>query len=217
MTVTSQILIIDSDDSFLRSTRGLLKECGEIITTSDPKVVPNLLAVQPIRTVVIDVCMNAMNGGALLQFIRGNFPEIPVIIATAFATKEMAIEAANLHTFAILEKPVNDEIFVSTVKRALRHAAPYSAPTEVTLDSEELSVNLGDGKTYLTHTEFQMLSVFTSNRGRRVAREELISMLWGEAKIVPNVFDTHLGNLKKKLPILKARLRVVRGKGYVFS
>lgn len=182
MTVNTQILIIDNDDSFLRSARHLLHECGEIITTSDFKAVPNFLAIQPIRMIVIDVWMNPTNGGAILQFIRGNFPEIPVIVVTAFASKEMVIEAANLHVFAILEKPLNEDVFLSTVKRAIRHNAPYSAPIEVALDSEELSVRLGGVKTYLTHTEFQLLSAFTSNRGKRVAREDLVSMVWARPR-----------------------------------
>jgi len=221
MAVNTQILIIDSDKNFLRSTQRLLKDCGEVITTSDPRAVPKLLANQPIKVIVIDLWTETMadtlDRSGMLQFIRSSFPEIPVIIATAYASKEMAIEAANLHVFAILEKPLEEEDFISTVKRALFHSAPYSAPIEVALDSESLSVSLGGARTYLTHTEFQLLSAFSMHRGKRLAREELISHVWGEAKIVPNVFDTHLGNLKKKLPILKARLRVIRGKGYVFS
>jgi DNA-binding response OmpR family regulator len=227
MAINQQILIIDSDDNFLRSTQRLLKECGEVLTTSDPKAVPKMLANQPIRVLVLDIWSDIWNTAnattesgnrsGMLQFIRSTFPEIPVIIATAFASKEMAIEAANLHVFAILEKPLEEELLLVTVKRALYHSAPYSAPIDVALDSESLSASLGGARTYLTHTEFQLLSEFTVHRGKRLAREDLISSVWGEAKIAPNVFDTHLGNLKKKLPILKARLRVIRGKGYVFS
>gem|GEM_PF-4345528 len=73
-----------------------------------------------------------------------------------------------------------------------------------------------DKEIQLTGTEFRILHAFVCADGKRISREEIVRLVWGSANMSPNLFDTHLMNLRKKIPELNTHLRAVRGKGYIF-
>ncbi|MBC7690979.1 MAG: response regulator transcription factor [Methylotenera sp.] len=213
------IAVIDDDQSFLDSVTLALKDRGTVISTTDPRDCEKLLSNTQIGLLITDYKMRYGCGAQVLQSVRISRPELPVILVSAYATKEMAIAAANLHVFSILEKPVGYHELMRTVDLALlrskRSDQNFNSLLKMNCDDQSVTVH---GKSVsLTSIEYRLLALLVENEGNCISREQLISSIWGESVLCKNVFDTHLGNLKKKISGLGVNLRTIRGKGYIYS
>lgn len=68
-----------------------------------------------------DIRMPGMDGITLLEKVRAKYPEISVILLTAYGTVENAVRAIKIGAFHYLVKPVNLEELESLIKKALHH------------------------------------------------------------------------------------------------
>ena len=69
----------------------------------------------------------------------------------------------------------------------------------------------------LTPIECSLMRHFIESDGKLIDRRDLIMKIWGGTTVSRNVLDTHIGNLKKKVPVLGPRLKSIYGSGYVFQ
>jgi two-component system response regulator TctD len=226
--LAQKILIIDDDPRFLAAASMSVAELGEVTCRSDSRQLGNLL--ESVHVIVTDYKMDqGKNGNEIMALAKARGLLSPVILVTAYATKEMAIVSANLHAFAILEKPLNLQELRRVVAEGLseywKRAALAGLPTgdatdfleEIEICDSALTAKSGAMVVKLTEKEFQLLAVFLSNRGNQLTREQVIGKVWGVSKLADNIFDTHLGNLKKKLPAFRHRLTIIRGRGYTYK
>ncbi|GLP94976.1 sigma-54-dependent transcriptional regulator [Paraferrimonas sedimenticola] len=72
--------------------------------------------------VVSDVQMGAMDGVALLGFIQKQQPQLPVLLMTAYAAVEKAVEAMKLGAKDYLQKPFSPQVLLNQVERYLMRA-----------------------------------------------------------------------------------------------
>nr|VFK59220.1 MAG: Response regulator receiver domain-containing protein [Candidatus Kentron sp. TUN]VFK67253.1 MAG: Response regulator receiver domain-containing protein [Candidatus Kentron sp. TUN] len=80
---------------------------------------------QPI-VVLTDYRMGQMSGIELAERIDQANPFTMVILITAFGDEENAIEAIHRHVFDYLQKPVDIDILLDTVKQAITRAHLYA-------------------------------------------------------------------------------------------
>jgi len=233
-----QIVLIDDDPSFLRAMAVSLRHLGEVHCLSGSQSLFEV--VKDADLVITDYKVSPMDGREIIRRLRVSSPGLPVILVTAFATKEVVIEAANMHAFAILEKPFDIGEMENVARRALDSADPrrpsvartaadsgggaVASPSladslndGIHLCWESLTARLGETSVRLTDIEFRILALLRMNPGRRVPRDVFVHEIWGTKRISENALDTHLGNLKKKIPQLRERIQVIRGKGYLYG
>ena len=74
---------------------------------------------QPYDLLITDVRMPGMNGLEVTRRVRSTYPQLPVVVMTAFGSMETAIEAIRDGAFDYVSKPMNLEAFKQTVTRAL--------------------------------------------------------------------------------------------------
>ena len=72
-----------------------------------------------ISLVVSDVQMGAMSGIDLLKSIKLNYPDLPVLMMTAYATIDDAVEAMRLGAIDYMAKPFAPEVLLNMVSRYL--------------------------------------------------------------------------------------------------
>jgi DNA-binding response OmpR family regulator len=219
MGETARLLLIDDDPSFLRSASLVLQSVCEPTTVSDSREFDRLLDRESFGAIITDFRMEHIDGHEIISMAKRRCPEVPVIMVTAYADKDIAIRAANLHVFSILEKPVDADKLRETVLRALEKARPRQREVApgLTIDANDFSVVSGSQRHRLTELEFRLFESLVSRPGQRVSREELVQRVWGDMRIAKNVLDTHLSNLRRKLPFFKDRLQMIRGKGYIYQ
>jgi two-component system NtrC family response regulator len=117
-----RILVVDDEESLRRVTQMKLEQAGyQAVTASDGAEALAVLAKGPQDLVITDLKMPGMTGIELLRQIKLEYPEVIVIVVTAFGTIESAVEAMRLGAYDYLIKPVNAEALKLVVSRALEH------------------------------------------------------------------------------------------------
>ncbi len=73
------------------------------------------------QVIVSDIKMPGKSGVDLLDFCVNQYPEIPVIMLTGYATVQSAVEALKKGAFDYLSKPVQIEALRMTIEKAISH------------------------------------------------------------------------------------------------
>jgi len=117
-----RILVVDDDESLRWVTQVQLQQSGyEVEAAADGARALELLRDAPADLVITDLKMPGMTGLELLRHIRTGYPEIIVIVVTAFGTVETAVEAMKAGAYDYITKPVNMDELRLTVDRGLEH------------------------------------------------------------------------------------------------
>jgi DNA-binding response OmpR family regulator len=69
---------------------------------------------------VLDLMMPGIDGMEVLRRVRKAYPQVQVIILTGHGTEKDAEEAERLGAFAYLQKPVNLDVLVKTMRKAYK-------------------------------------------------------------------------------------------------
>jgi DNA-binding NtrC family response regulator len=119
--MVGRILIIDDEaDMLLLLKRIISEESAHSVTTeSDPRKALALFNREPFDMVITDLKMPKMSGMQLLGAIKEIRAEVPVVIMTAYATIETAIEATRKGAYDYITKPFCRERIVMTVGKAM--------------------------------------------------------------------------------------------------
>ncbi|MEA3232835.1 MAG: response regulator [Thermodesulfobacteriota bacterium] len=109
-----QVLIVDNNQELLESLKVGLEKYREQFSTlyaNDGKKALEILKHEPVSAVVSDIRMPKMNGLALLSSMTGQYPDIPVIIITAYGQDELEWLSRKSGAVAFVSKPFSvDEI-----------------------------------------------------------------------------------------------------------
>ena len=117
-----RILVVDDDESLRRVTEVQLEQEGYAVTTAaDGEQALKALAESLQDLVITDLKMPGLTGVDLLRRIRELYPEVVVILVTAFGSVDSAVEAMKLGAYDYLTKPVNSDALRLLVSRALDH------------------------------------------------------------------------------------------------
>ncbi|MBU2739163.1 sigma 54-interacting transcriptional regulator [Acidithiobacillus concretivorus] len=119
MTDKGKILLVDDDADLLRLLSLRMKTAGyNISTAANGNEALALLAMEHPGLVITDLKMDQMDGMALLDAIRREYPTLPVIILTAHGSIPDALLAADQGVFAFLTKPFDGKDLMAQVERA---------------------------------------------------------------------------------------------------
>src|ERR1017187_7070118 len=117
-----RVLVVDDDESLRRVTEVQLQQGGyHILTAACGREALELLQKGPVELVVTDLKMPGMSGLDLLKRIRADYPEIVVIMVTAFGTIETAVAAMRAGAYDYVTKPVHIDALKLTLGRAMEH------------------------------------------------------------------------------------------------
>ena len=120
--IKKRILIVDDDESLRWVTQAQLQQSGyEVSAAADGASALETIRQAPPDLVITDLRMPGMSGLELLKKIRADYPEILVIMVTAFGTVENAVEAMKAGAYDYVTKPVNMDELRLTVDRGLEH------------------------------------------------------------------------------------------------
>ncbi len=124
ITPINPILLVDDEEHFLLSAELAISSQGikNIETCKESSKVMKLLSAKEYSLVILDINMPYLSGLDLLPAIRGQFPDIPVVIITAVNDVDSAVFCMKEGAFDYLVKPVDNTRLVTTVKRGLELA-----------------------------------------------------------------------------------------------
>ena len=172
---TAPILIVDDDASQRRLIEFWLQEDGyRTVTAEDGKAGLRAFEQRAPALVITDVRMPGMSGLDLLGKIKGDNPDIPFILITAFATVDDAVEALKLGATDYILKPLKADEVKLSVRRTLEQK-------ELVDENRRLREFAGDS--------FRFESILAQSRRMRsileiaaqVARRDSTVLLTGES------------------------------------
>jgi DNA-binding NtrC family response regulator len=122
---TTPILAVDDDEGLLSSLEAAIIRAGmpAPALVSDSRAVMDLLRRQAFSVVLLDLVMPHINGLALLEQIKAQYPSIECLIITATDDTASAVTAVRLGAYDYLVKPVDPEKLTVTIKNALERFA----------------------------------------------------------------------------------------------
>jgi len=124
--VNERILVVDDEENIRRMMRLTLEAADcEVREASDGAEALNAFGQGTDWDVVLlDQRMPGMDGLAVLQKLKHIDPQVPVIMVTAFASIELAVDAMKLGASDFVSKPMTPEILRAAVRSALAKRAP---------------------------------------------------------------------------------------------
>jgi two-component system NtrC family response regulator len=114
------ILIVDDEKNYLIVLEALLSDVGyEVLTAEDAGKGLEMVRSHDLDLVITDMRMPGMDGMAFLAQLHSQQPELPVIMMTAYATVEKAVEAMKRGAFDYITKPFKNEELKLTIRKAI--------------------------------------------------------------------------------------------------
>lgn len=115
-----RILVVDDEPGMREFLEIMLQKEGyEVETASDGREAVNLLKENDYDLAIIDIQMPMLNGIGVLKEIKSFGLETTVIMITAFASHETAIEAMKLGAYDYITKPFKIDEIKLTIKKAI--------------------------------------------------------------------------------------------------
>jgi len=120
--IGKRVLVVDDEESLRRVTQLKLQQAGYEATTAASGIQAlEALSRNPQDLILTDLKMPGMSGMDLLRKVREDYPEVIVVVLTAFGTVESAVEAIKLGAHDYIIKPVSADSLKLVVARALEH------------------------------------------------------------------------------------------------
>lgn len=116
------VLVADDEPSMRTNIMEILAEEGlDFLEAEDGIQALKLASEHDPELLLVDIKMPGMSGIEVLKSIKKTYPELPVIVFTAFGSNERPIEAMKMGAFDYIEKPFDIEEFLLVIRRALDH------------------------------------------------------------------------------------------------
>jgi len=154
-----------------------------------------------------------------------SFSDLPIILLTAKGEEADKIRGLDLGADDYVTKPFSPKELVSRIKAVLRRSGKIHDLTQIkfqdiSLNTEQHSVLIGDKEVEISPTEFRLLKFFLTHPNKVYTRSQLLDQVWGRSTYIEErTVDVHIRRLRKILATYQREnwLQTVRGFGYRFT
>jgi len=172
---------------------------------------------------VLDVMMPEMDGFTLGEKIKQAQPDVPLIFLTAKSLKEDIVRGLKIGADDYITKPFDPEVLILRINNILKRV--YSSTNDeykvssTVLNYNTLELTCGQTKEKLTLKEAQLLKYFIINKNKILAREDILTEIWGEDDyFLGRSMDVFISRLRKYVSEDKyIDIRTVRGTGFILE
>jgi two-component system phosphate regulon response regulator OmpR len=217
------IMVVDDDDRLRKLLRRYLSENGYRVTTAQSAADAEAkLRGLTFDLLVLDVMMPGENGVDFTHRLRQSLP-VPILLLTAMGEAEDRIAGLESGADDYLTKPFEPRellLRIATILRRTQAVPPLVVETAVRIGAFEFHPARGEltreGESVrLTHTEAQLLTLFVSQPGVTLSRDELCRQSGIDAG--GRAIDVQITRLRRKIeadPRSPRYLCTVWGEGY---
>ena len=220
-----RVLVAEDHASLARSiANGLREEGFAVDLTGDGEEALQWSKVNPYDCIVLDIMLPSRDGWSVLQNIRRNGSNIPVLLLTARDAVEDRVKGLNLGADDYLVKPFAFEELVARVRALVRRGHNQKSTiitiADLEVDTASKTVQRSGRSIALSAREYALLEYLVHREGRVVSRGEIWDHIYDQAdETTSNVVDVYIGYLRNKIdrdfPVKLIHTR--RGLGYVLT
>jgi len=167
--------------------------------------------------IVLDINLPDGEGFTLLESLRRADILVPVIIMTARGSLDDRLRGLNGGADDYIAKPFAVPELIARLHAIIRRGAGQASSRwsigGLAIDTAAQAVTVDGAAVDLTPTEYKLLLALARNSGRIVAREDLITRVWGDAADGSDAaLDYQVHSLRRKLG--SPRISTRRGIGF---
>lgn len=224
MSASKTILLVDDDDDLREALAEQFEAHDGFETIQAPNAKDGVTILQKERVdlVLLDIDLPDMDGREACKQIRNHGINIPIIMLTGQDGDSDTILGLDAGANDYVTKPFKFAVLLARVRAQLRSfeqsedATFQIGPYEFRPSMKSLQE--ADGrKIRLTEKETNILKYLYRAGGKTVAREELLSEVWGyNANVTTHTLETHVYRLRQKIEPnpTNARLLLTDSGGY---
>lgn len=221
-----KILLIEDDEAIVRLLdRGLTGRGYELVSSGNGRDGLTLATKDAsVGLVLLDVSLPELDGHKVLELIRQERPDLPVLMLTARDDVKNKVRALDSGADDYLTKPFAFEELTARIRVLARRFEP-TEPTELRagvlhIDLLAHQVRQGGRRVELSSREFALLACFMGHRDQVLSRQQILSEIWGyDFDPGSNVVDVYVRYLRQKIDEQgkPSYITTIRGVGYKFD
>jgi len=194
------ILVVDDEPNSLFGICQVLTDEGfHTLSAENGKKALEILKTELVNCIVTDVKMPDLTGMELLSEIKKNYPQIPVILITAYGSVTMAVEALKKGAFYFFEKPIFDKLerFFIIIRQALK---TQEMEREINYLRKEVTEKYSFPNIVGNHPK--MLEIFEIIR--KISETDATVLIQGESGTGKDLIakTIHYNSLRRKKPLV---------------
>ncbi|MCF6246984.1 MAG: response regulator transcription factor [Desulfobacula sp.] len=221
-----RVLVIEDDVKIAEFIQKGLKSSGFAVDTEfDGEKGLRMAFQENYDTIIVDIMLPKLDGIALIQQIRDNKNNTPVIILSARDRVDDRVKGLQAGADDYLTKPFAFSELLARIQALIRRSGNITDPTSVTyadlcMDLIKRQVKRNETIIELQPLEFSLLEYLLRNKERVVSKTMIMEHVWDyNFDPMTNVVEARICRLRDKLDKdFEPRLiHTVRGAGYVLK
>ena len=224
----ASILVVDDEREVVRVLQRSLTAHGyKVLTASSGEEAVEVMTQHRPDLVLLDLVLPGISGLEVCRQVRA-VSDVPILVLSVKDAEHDKVEALDLGADDYIPKPFGMNEVLARIRVALRHIASAETgagpqvrmgPLEVDFAARRVRVN--GQEVPLTPTEYDLLKVFMTHRGKLLTRQMLLAQVWGAgAHVRIHSLHVYVAQLRQKIEPIPERPRfilTVPGVGYRFT
>lgn len=206
----NRILLVEDNRAYAEMLASNLEREGYLVSVSGTGIDGLKLArQQDADLIILDLMLPTMSGFTVLQRMRDEGNNTPVLIMTALGTEEEKLRGFGLGADDYIVKPCGLREILARVRALLKRANANTGAAlpsntyqlhDLVVDFSARTVRRDKEELALRPKEFDLLAALIRHKGRVVSRDELLREVWGYAGGTESrTVETHLAALRQRL------------------
>ena len=228
MKQNQRILVVDDEQDLLEILKFNLETEGYEVATASSAEEALQMDIASFSLLLLDVMMGGMSGFAMARKLkeRPTTANVPIIFLTARDTENDTVTGFNLGADDYISKPFSLREVMVRVRAVLRRTATSADEGEpqvlsyqgIIMNLDKKTVSIDGEDVPFTKTEFELLNLLLSERGRVFSRQELIERIWPkDVLVLDRTVDVNITRLRKKIGPFAKCIVTRLGFGYYFD
>lgn len=215
-----RILVVD-DEVLIREVikEYSLNEGYEVDEASNGKIALELIEENDYDVVIMDVMMPTMDGLTAIKELK-EIKNIPVIILSARKEEYDKLQGFEIGIDDYVTKPFSPKELIARIKAVTKRSKGGDIIKVGNIEINNISheIKIDNKEIEMTHTQYELLKLFTTNQNVALSREMIIEHIWGyDYDADDRTIDAHIKLLRSRLGKYKNSIKTVRKVGYKFE
>ena len=225
--MADKVLVVDDDISISTMLKKIVKSSGiDADSVSSGEDALLWLSNQRCDLILLDINMHGMDGFEVIQKVREQGIQTPIIIASARTEDFDTLYGLDIGADDYVTKPFNPITLGAKIKALIRRSRSHipESNTMITAgpfryDTASLRFYKNDVEILLSSKENTLMKLFMDNVNRVFSKDMIYDMVWGNAIIDENAVMVYINRLRQKIeddPSTPQYIKTIRGLGYRF-